>query len=172
MVRYNQAKMRNTKKTQAIADECAKAHCFICASYRGCKDEELIYVPLSSNSENNPHVPSFILIRTDVAQFVQGMEYFDVLDGVRIRDFRRGRKIYNSLYRKFQEKDFECEDSESEEHSIVISQLIYPKPWLSRQILYDYLEAAERLGMKVELHPNSECTDSEGNWVYHVELKY
>ena len=164
--------MRNSKKTQAIADNCAKAHGFFCASYRGCSEEELIYVPLCSNSENNPQVPSFILIRSNVAQYVQGMEYIDVLDGVRLRDFRRGREIYKSLYRKFQEKDFECEDCESEEHSIVISQLIYPKPWLSRQILYDYLEIAERLGMKVELHPNNGCIDFEGNWVYHAELKY
>ncbi|MBR6141320.1 MAG: hypothetical protein IKQ37_06120 [Bacteroidaceae bacterium] len=163
--------MRNSKKTQAIADNCAKAHGFFCASYRGCSEEELIYVPLCSNSENNPHVPSYILIRSNVAQYVQGMEYIDVLDGVRLRDFRRGREIYKSLYRIFQEKDFECEDYESEKHSIVVSQLIKPKPWINRQILYDYLEVAERLGMKVELHLNSECIDSDGNWLYHVELK-
>ncbi len=163
--------MRNTKKTQAIADECARAHCFICASYRGCKDEELIYVPLSSNSENIPQDPTFIIISKQFVQFVHGVEYYDVLDGLKLRDFRRGREIYKSLYRKFQEKDFECEDSESEEHSIVVSQLIKPKPWISQQTLYDYLEVAERLRMKVELHPNSECTDSEGNWVYHIELR-
>ena len=103
--------MRNTKKTQAIADECAKAHCFICASYRGCKDEELIYVPLSSNSENIPQDPTFIIISKQFVQFVHGVEYYDVLDGLKLRDFRRGREIYKSLYRKFQEKDFECEDS-------------------------------------------------------------
>lgn len=162
--------MRNSYKTQSLADNCAKAHGFFCASYRGCSEEELIYVPLCSNSENNAHVPSFILISKEGVQYIQGMEYIDVLDGVRLRDFRRGREIYKSLYRKFQEKNFDCEENEQEEHSIVVSQLIKPMPWISRQILYDYLEVAERLGLKAELHPNRENTDCDGNWKCHVEL--
>ena len=36
--------MRNSKKAQALADNCAKAHGFFCASYRGCSSEELVYV--------------------------------------------------------------------------------------------------------------------------------
>ena len=165
--------MRNSKKAQAIADNCAKAHGFFCASYRGCSDEELIYEPLCSNSENNPHVPSFILISKEEVHYVQGMEYNDVLDGVRIRDFRRGREIYNSLYRKFQEKNFDCDEDnseESEEYSIVVSQMTKPKPWIAAHILYDYLEVAARLEMKVCLYPNKESIDGNQNWIYHVEL--
>ncbi|MCR5850402.1 MAG: hypothetical protein K6G92_06790 [Bacteroidaceae bacterium] len=165
--------MRNSKKTQALADNCAKAHGFFCASYRGCSEEELIYVPLCSNSENNPHVPSFILITKEGVQFIQGMEYIDVLDGVRLRAFRRGREIYNSLYRKFQEKNFDCDEDnseESEEYSIVVSQMIKPKPWIAAHILYDYLEVAARLEMKVCLYPNKERIDGNQNWIYHVEL--
>lgn len=165
--------MRNTKKTQAIADECAKAHCFICASYRGCKDEELIYVPLSSNSENIPQDPTFIIISKQFVQFVHGVEYYDVLDGLKLRDFRRGREIYKSLYRKFQEKNFDCDEDnseESEEYSIVVSQMIKPKPWIAAHILYDYLEVAARLEMKVCLYPNKERIDGNQNWIYHVEL--
>ena len=99
------------------------------------------------------------------------MEYMDVLDGVRIRDFKNGRKIYNTLYRKFQEKDFECNEEEAEEHSIVISQLGPKKPEVNKYVLYDYLEIAERFGMKVELHINENFMDDEGNWICHVELK-
>ena len=160
------------EKAKEIADNCAKAHGFFCASYRGCSEEEMIYEPLCSNSENNPHVPSFVLITKEGVQYLHGMEYIDVLDGVRLREFRRGREIYNSLYRKFQEKNFDCEDNESEEHSVVVSQLGPKKPWINKEVLYDYLEVAERLGMKVKLYPNrEESIDNEGNWMYHVELK-
>ena len=163
--------MRNSKKAQALADNCAKAHGFFCASYRGCSSEELVYEPLNSNSENNPRIPTYIIIRGSEAEYVQGMEYMDVLDGVRIRDFKNGRKIYNTLYRKFQEKNFECNEEEAEEHSIVISQLGPKKPEVNKYVLYDYLEIAERFGMKVELHINESFMDDEGNWICHVELK-
>ena len=163
--------MRNSKKAQALADNCAKAHGFFCASYRGCSSEELVYEPLNSNSDNNPRIPTYIIIRGSEAEYVQGMEYMDVLDGVRIRDFKNGRKIYNTLYRKFQEKNFECNEEEAEEHSIVISQLGPKKPEVNKYVLYDYLEIAERFGMKVELHINEKFMDDEGNWICHVELK-
>jgi len=90
--------------------------------------EELVYEPLNSNSENNPRISTYIIIRGSEAEYVQGMEYMDVLDGVRIIDFKNGRKIYNTLYRKFQEKNCECNEEEAEEHSIVISQLGPKKP--------------------------------------------
>ena len=66
----------------------------------------------------------------------------------------------------------ECDNEKSEEYSIVVSQLGPKKPWINKSILYDYLEIAERLGMKVELNPNmKESIDDEGNWMYHVELR-
>lgn len=161
--------MRNSKKSQALADICAKEHGFFCASYRGCSAAELIYEPLNSNSENNPCIPTYILICGNEAMYVQGMEYVDVLDDVKTRDFKEGRNIFNALYRKFQEKNFECD---SEEHSVVVSQLGPKKPWINKEVLYDYLEVAERLGMKVELYPNrKESIDNDGNWMYHVELR-
>lgn len=164
--------MKHNSFTQSLADKCAKANGFFCASYRGCSAEELIYEPLNSNSENNLRIPTFILIRGNKTEYVQGMEYIDVLDGVKIRDFKEGRNIFNALYRKFQEKNFECDSEESEEHLVVVSQLGPKKPWINKEVLYDYLEVAERLGMKVELYPNrEESIDNEGNWMYHVELK-
>lgn len=164
--------MRNSKKSQALADICAKEHGFFCASYRGCSAEELVYVPLNSNSENNPSIPTYIFIRGNESEYVQGLEYVDVLDDVKTRDFKEGRNIFNALYRKFQEKKFECDNEESAEHSIVVSQLGPKKPWINKNILYDYLEIADRLGMKLELYPNKEKSiDDEGNWMYHVELR-
>lgn len=164
--------MRNSKKAQALADNCAKAHGFFCASYRGCSSEGLVYEPLSSNSENNPRIPTYIFICGNETEYVQGIEYVEVLDGIKIRYFKNGRRIYNTLYRKFQEKNFECDSEESEEHSIVVSQLGPKKPWINKYVLYDYLEIAERLGMKVMLNPNKEeSIDEEGNWMYHAELK-
>lgn len=164
--------MRNSKKAQALADKCAKEHGFFCASYRGCSAEELVYVPLNSNSENNPTIPTYILIRDNKTEYVQGIEYVDVLDGVKIRNFKNGHRIFNTLYRRFQEKNFECDNEKSEEYSIVVSQLGPKKPWINKSIIYDYLEIAERLEMKVELNPNmKESIDDEGNWMYHVELR-
>ena len=55
--------MRNSKKAQALADKCAKEHGFFCASYRGCSADELVYVPLTSNSETNPTIPTYPKIR-------------------------------------------------------------------------------------------------------------
>jgi len=76
------------------------------------------------------------------------------------------------LYHKFQKKNFECDNEDSEEHSIVVSQLGPKKPWINKNILYDYLETAERLGMKVKLNPNREKSiDDEGDWMFHVELR-
>lgn len=164
--------MRNSKKSQALADNCAKAHGFLCASYRGCTEKELIYEPLCSNSENNPRIPIIILIREYKTEYIRGWECFPFLDGIRIRKFKKGRTIYNSLYHKFQKKNFECDNEDSEEHSIVVSQLGPKKPWINKNILYDYLETAERLGMKVKLNPNREKNiDDEGNWMFHVELR-
>ncbi|MBP5340405.1 MAG: hypothetical protein J6W75_02860 [Bacteroidaceae bacterium] len=164
--------MRNSKFLQEAADNCAKEHGFLCASYRGCSGEQLIYEPLCSNSENNPCIPTYILICKYDIEFLQGMEYGDTLDGIKKRDFSMGRSIYKALYQKFQAKNFECKDEESEEHSIVVSQLGPKKPWINKNILYDYLEIAHRLGMKVKLYPNKEkCIDNDGNWMYHVELR-
>lgn len=162
--------MKPYKKTQTIADNCAIEHGFLCASYRGSVGNAMIYVPLCSNSEVNPKEPTYIIVEDGEAKYLQGID-IDVLAGAHIRDFKKGRKIYKNLYRKLQEKNFECDDDESEEHSIVVSLLIKPRPWINRNVLYDYLEVAERLGLKIELHPNSACTDIDGNWKYHVELR-
>lgn len=164
--------MRNSRKNQILADNFAKSLGFFCASYRGRSSEDLVYEPLSSNSENNPRIPTYIFIRGNETEYVQGMEYVAVLDGIKIRDFKNGRRIFNILYRKFQEKNFECENEEWEEHSIVVSQLGPKKPWINKYVLYDYLEIAERLEMKVVLKPNrGGSIDKEGNWLYHAELK-
>ena len=86
----------------------------------------------SIGGENNPCIPTYILVSDNGSEYVQGKEFSDVLLGVRLRDFRKGREIYDALYRKFQNKNFECENNESGEHSIVVSQLIKPKPWIDK----------------------------------------
>ena len=84
------------------------------------------------------------------------------MNSFKIRNFKNGHRIFNTLYRRFQEKNFECDNEKSEEYSIVVSQLGPKKPWINKSILYDYLEIAERLGMKVELNPNmKESIDDE-----------
>lgn len=164
--------MENNSTIQALADRCAREHGYICASYRGCSNVEFVFEPLYSNSEHNPTIPTYILVTENGADYVQGFEYQDVLDGIEIREFTEGRRIYDRLYRKFQEKNFECDENnseESEEHSIVISQMM-PKPWIAAHILYDYLEVAERLEMKACLYPNKERIGGNQNWIYHIEL--
>jgi len=55
----------------------------------------------------------------------------------------------------------------------VVSQLGPKKSWINKDVLYDYLEVAVRFGMKVELVPNKKRSiDDEGNWMYHIEMRY
>ena len=158
--------MRNNKQNQTLADKCAQEHGFLCASYRGYSDNKLIYAPRCSNSENNPIIPTYIIVCENEADFVQGIEYTDFLEGAKIRDFKKGRSIYKALSIKNPVND----DREEWEERYVVMSIIGPKPDLPKKLLYDYLEVAERMGMKVRIRYGIEL-DLEDNYIYHIELE-
>ena len=166
------ASMRNTKESQASADKCAREHGFLCASYRGISNDGIIYEPRYSNSGIKLEEPTYIIINDAGTEFVSGLEYFDVLDSVKLRRFSKGKTIYKSLYQKIQEDNFICNDENNDEYDIVVSQMVMPEPWIEKNILYDYLEIADRLGMKLVLNPDCELINGNAIWKYNAILQY
>lgn len=141
-------RLRNNPKSQTIADcQAKKDECFFFADYIGIYDGKLVYLACHEDSrvrfEGFPNL-IFVDAEGNVSESI-GLESLEIINEIRHRDYRRGREIFRK------DKSLLMEDGEYSP--------------LDRTTIYRFLEAAERLGMRIEL-----CTEQES--VFGTERPY
>lgn len=173
--RRQQKKRRKllAKDPQTIADMCARKCGYFCASLLGEYDQALAFSPRYKCAEALPEpegLPLVILIEAGEARVVQGSESFEVLDKIRYRDYERGRAIFKEYERKVDENDFKTK----KERDYITEIVEHRRPGydvpVDEETLYDYLEIAERLGMKLRFKPNDVCSKRTDGWMYDIVL--
>ncbi len=165
--------MRHNKKIQALADAEAQKEGYLCASYAGRFDETFVYYPRYTDSYPRcTGLPELILVEGDKAWSVCGFESFEIMDRYRDRDYAKGRAILREYVRKFKEAEFANDEERHYITEIVITTpefSFYHCP-IELQTMYDYLEIADRLNMKVTIEPIPETMDRCDGWEYYIQL--
>ena len=165
--------MRLTKDIQKLADECAREDGYFCASYLGKKGDEFIFGTRYSDSEPRTEgLPALVIVKDLVARFYMDVESFSYLEGLKIRDCKKGRQLFREMQRKVKEEDF-ADAAEK----VYLTTLLHDleenlEMWMYDQVLYDYLEIAERFGLMLEVVKNDRYTGEplDPSW-YYLRLK-
>ncbi len=163
--------IRNNKHVQKLADKCAQKNKYFCASYLGRKGDMFIYAPTEKTSEIKcTDLPPVITIKDNKVSFVTGMQAIEILEGLKFRDYKKGRFIFRDYERKLMDGDFTSNEEREYVSEIVHNQHPgYDVP-VPKTELYNFLEIADRLGMKLELKPYEWCKTRNDGWAYYVEL--
>ena len=163
--------IRNNKHIQKLADKCAQENGYFCASYLGRKGDMFIYAPTEKTSEIKcTDLPPVITIKDNKVSFVTGMQSIEILQGLKFRDYKKGRLIFREYERKLKNDDFTSNEEREYVSEIVYNQHPgYDVP-VPKTELYNFLEIADRLDMKLELEPYEWCKTRNDGWVYYVEL--
>ena len=163
--------IRNNKHIQELADKCAQKHGYFCASYLGRKGDSFIYAPhYSDNEPRCEGLPPVIVIKDDKATFIMGIESFDIFNNLKFRDYKKGRSIFREYERKMMENDFASDEEREYISEIVNNQRPGYEVPVEKSELYDYLEIADRLNMKIELKPCEYSMGRNDGWEYYIEL--
>ena len=164
--------MRITKDIQKLADECARKEGYFCASYLGKKGEEFIFSTRYSDSmPRTEGLPALVIVCDMVARFCMDFESFSYLNGLKIREYKKGCSIYRELKRKYDENDFVNDEERAYITDIVKNQRSEHDIPIDKETLYDYLEIAVRFKMKLELKVQEWSKESNDGWEYYLELK-
>lgn len=164
--------LRHNKEIQALADKCAQENGYFCSSYLGRKGEMFVYEPCERSCEYKcTDLPSVIIVEDGKAEYVGWERSFDILNGLKFRDYKKGRGIFREYERKVDNNDFISEKEQEYISEIVNNQRPgYDVP-VPKTDLYKYLEIADRLNMKIELKTYKWCKDRNDGWCYYLELK-
>lgn len=167
-------RLQNNPISQALADRQArKDGSFFFADYVGIHEGRLVYVATHEDSEvRYEGFPTLIYVDADgnVSESI-GLESLDVIHQFRHRDYRKGREIFRR-YKRCLEMGGECAPFEREYWDEVVRMVEgggYDCP-VDATIVYRFLEAADRLGMKLEFRPEPRTMDRNDGWEYYVAL--
>ena len=163
--------MKLNKEIQKLADERARKEGYFCASYYGRDGEKFIFLPMRADSQERIEgLFVYIVVKGKKARIHRGLNY-NGLAGIRRRAFNRGRAIYREYERKYDHEDF-ANDEEREYISAIVQNQRpgYDVP-IAKSTLYDYLEIAERFGMKLELEVEEWSRVRNDGWEYYLHLK-
>lgn len=163
--------MRLNKDIQKLADERARKEGYFCASYYGRDGEKHIFLPMYADSQKRCEgLFVYMVVKDTKARIHRGLNYTG-LAGIKHRDFYRGRAIYREFERKHDHDDFANEEERAYISEIVQNQRSgYDIP-VAKSTLYDYLEIAERFGMKLILEVEEWSKERNDGWVYYLVLK-
>ncbi len=163
--------MKLNKDIQKLADERAQKEGYFCASYYGCDGDKYIFIPMFADSQERIlGLFTYITVKNMKARIHRGLNYSG-LAGIRKRDFYRGRAIYREYERKYDHDDFTNDEEREYISAIVQNQRPGYEVPVSKSTLYDYLEIAERFGMKLELEVEERTKERNDGWEYYVVLK-
>lgn len=163
--------MRLNKDIQKLADERARKEGYFCASYYGRDGEKYIFLPMYADSQERCEgLFVYIVVNDMKARIHRGLNYTE-LSGIKHRDLYRGRAIYREFERKYDHDDFANDEEREYISEIVQNQRSgYDIP-VPKNTLYDYLEIADRFGMKLILEVEEWSKERHDGWVYYLVLK-
>lgn len=167
-------RLQNTPAKQALADKKAQeGEFFLFADYVGINDAKLVYQAMHEDSE--PRCEGFpILILIDAEGNVSetvGLEGLEIINEMRHRDYRKGREIFRR-YKKALEDHEPLKKSERDYYFEIVRMVDgigYDCP-VNATTVYQFLEAAERLGMRLEFRPEPFVMDRLDGWEYYIAL--
>lgn len=163
--------MRLNKDIQKLADERARKEGYFCASYYGRDGEKFIFLPMRADTqERTEGLFVYIVVKGMKARIHRGLNY-NGLAGIKRRDFYRGRTIYREFERKYDHDDFANDEERAYISEIVQNQRPGYDIAVVKSVLYDYLEIAERFGMKLILEVEEWSKERNDGWVYYLVLK-
>ena len=154
-----------------MADKCAQENGYFCALYLGKKGDAFVYdVIREICCVECLGLPSVILIDNNKAYMCNGWEGMEILSETKFRDLKKGRAIYKEFVRKVEHNDFSSRTECKYITEIVENQKpSYDCP-VPKDKLYEYLEIADRFGMRLKLEPYDWCKDRHDGWVYYLKL--
>lgn len=164
--------MRLNKQIVALADTCAQENGYFCASYLGRKGDEFIFGTRYDDSEPRCEgLPALVVVWNGVARFLMDVESFSYLNGLKFRACSKGKRIYHEWERKYDNDDFVNDEERKYISAIVQNQRPgYDIP-IPKEDLFDYIEIADRFGMKLEIKPSSWCKERNDGWEYYLKLR-
>lgn len=164
-------RMKLNKDIQKLADERARKEGYFCASYYGSDGEKFIFLPMRADSqERREGLFVYIVVKDMKARIHRGLNYNGLAE-IKRRDFYRGRAIYREFERKYDQDDFANDEEREYISAIVQNQRPDYDLAVAKSTLYDYLEIAERFGMKLELEVEERTKERNDGWEYYVVLK-
>lgn len=177
--------MKVTKDIIRLADEQARKYGYLCASYLGRYKDTFVFACRQSTS--SPFCTEYrflgrtfilysnlVLVRNGEAHYCSSEDKKKrYCRNLHFRDFAKGRAIYRTYERQYDENDFASEEERENIRNIVENQrTLYERPIPKRE-LYEYLELASRLGMKPRLVVDINSMEKHliDGWEYHIHLK-
>ncbi len=165
--------MKHNHIIQRIADVCAKENGYLCALYLGKIGEEtFVYKPMEADSELRCEgLCKWIVVRDGKAEFLSLLTY-KPFEGLKKRDFKKGREMYKC----YRDVWFGHTPSTNEEQQYaativhLVEGLGYDGGNVEPTTMYQYLEIAERLNMKITSVPVSSTMDRCDGWKYYIQL--
>lgn len=144
--------MQHNKHTQELADKCAQVHGYLCANYFGKQNDRLIYEAFHKKKpfKKGPWYPPIIVIDADKMEFMYDDRVDDILGKIRFRPLTKGKNIYNKFVRKLEQNDFSSKAERNYVTQIVNFQQSDMRNMLDEADLFEYLEIAERLDLKLK----------------------
>ena len=169
---FDKKSQRNNAQNQALADECAKQHKYYCANFIGTSGDYLVYSPTYRDSiPRCEGLPMLVLVKNGIARFVGGELSFSYLDNMKFRDYRKGREILKNYIIKFETRNYASKKEENDIRDIVNLAIgsRYDIPF-DKNTIYEYLELANRLGMRLKVRQTKESSFRLDGWEYYLEL--
>lgn len=167
-------RLQNTPEFQALADNKAREDgVFFFADYVGIHDDKLVYQAMHQDSQPRCEgFPTLIFIDAEgnVSESI-GMDGLEILNGMRHRDYRRGREIFQGYQHdlKYNWEPAYYEYKYWHEVVDMVEGKGYDHP-VNASTVYMFLEAAERLGMLLEFRQMPPVAGMLDGCEYYVAL--
>lgn len=140
---------------QEKVDKFAQKKKYFCADFLGVYNNCLAFIPCKRNTLNIESANTELIVAEgDALSLVSGEEALSIFDQLLRREHRRGEDILAEYKRKCGDRDFYSEKEKNYIYDIVgsISEDTYDTPF-DRSLLVQYLEIADRFGMKIVFKP-------------------
>lgn len=136
-----------TKTIQTLADRRAQQMGYLCASYMGRKGDMFVFSPRhTDNVPRTTGLPCVIWVENGEVSSAQDFFSFDIMHGIRMRGYKKGKRLYEEMKQDMENPDCSHLDKE---YLLPIIHCIDGGLSIYKDELYDYLEIADRLNMRL-----------------------
>jgi hypothetical protein len=145
--------MRYSKAYQDIADRYARENDYIAASYIGVYNDSLVFEPIYQDSlPRTVGLPSIIVVNKDgSADEIRDLISFDILRETHRRDLVKGRLLFHKYEAMLDAEDVSETDREYAAMIVKACDYSWNERPIEKNIMYVYLETADRLNMTLEV---------------------
>lgn len=163
---------------QPIADECAKKNGWAFAQIYGKRENEYVFTPCMDSSEQMKTGLYFaIFIDSDsmTARVEQNILLNELFDNCKKIRSRRGQRIFEKKKSEYEAGLMKGREAACWGDIIGSVSIGYDVP-IEKKVLFDYIDAAARLNLKLKIVPDRDFQKGGARehqcdgWCYHIEL--